>query len=387
MNRPKRYLVRMTVFLLIVTVALAALAEQLKSAFLANPLLNGMILGVLLLGIVYIFRQVVSLRPEIAWLERLRVNSSERLVYPESLATEQPPRLLGPMTTMLSERKGRVTLSTTSMRALLDGITSRIEESHDISRYLIGLLIFLGLLGTFWGLLETVNAVGDTIAGLSGAATDPAVLFEDLKRGLATPLSGMGTAFSSSLFGLAGSLVLGFLELQASQAHNRFVNELEEWLSSVTRLSSGGPIGEGGESVPAYIQALLEQTADSLDTLQRTVARSEEDRGSVARNMTALAERLGTLTDQMRTEQDVLLRLAETHSHIQPLLSRLTEVDSKAGGLDEVSRGHLRNLDLHVAQLVEEISKGRDMAVHEIRSEIRLLARTIAAIAEESEQG
>ncbi|MEE9479652.1 MAG: flagellar motor protein MotA [Kiloniellales bacterium] len=387
MNRPKRYLVRMTVFLLIVTVALAALAEQLKSAFLANPLLNGMILGVLLLGIVYIFRQVVSLRPEIAWLERLRVNSSERLVYPESLATERPPRLLGPMTTMLSERKGRVTLSTTSMRALLDGITSRIEESHDISRYLIGLLIFLGLLGTFWGLLETVNAVGDTIAGLSGAATDPAVLFEDLKRGLATPLSGMGTAFSSSLFGLAGSLVLGFLELQASQAHNRFVNELEEWLSSVTRLSSGGLIGEGGESVPAYIQALLEQTADSLDTLQRTVARGEEDRHSVARNMTALAERLGTLTDHMRTEQDVLMRLAETHSQIQPLLSRLTEVDGKAGGLDEASRGHLRNLDLRVGQLVEEISKGRDMAVQEIRSEIRLLARTIAAIAEESEQG
>ena len=387
MNRPKRYLVRMTVFLLIVTVALAALAEQLKSAFLANPLLNGMILGVLLLGIVYIFRQVVSLRPEIAWLERLRVNSSERLVYPESLATEQPPRLLGPMTTMLSERKGRVTLSTTSMRALLDGITSRIEESHDISRYLIGLLIFVGLLCTFWGLLETVNAVGDTIAGLSGAATDPAVRFEDLKRGLATPLSGMGTAFSSSLFGLAGSLVLGFLELQASQAHNRFVNELEEWLSSVTRLSSGGPIGEGGESVPAYIQALLEQTADSLDTLQRTVARGEEDRHSVARNMTALAERLGTLTDHMRTEQDVLMRLAETHSQIQPLLSRLTEVDGKAGGLDEASRGHLRNLDLRVGQLVEEISKGRDMAVQEIRSEIRLLARTIAAIAEESEQG
>jgi hypothetical protein len=375
----------MTVFLLIVTVALAALAEQLTSAFLANPLLNGMILGVLLLGIVYIFRQVVSLRPEIAWLERLRVNSSERLVYPESLATERPPRLLGPMTTMMSERKGRVTLSTTSMRALLDGITSRIEESHDISRYLIGLLIFLGLLGTFWGLLETVNAVGDTIAGLSGAATDPAVLFEDLKRGLATPLSGMGTAFSSSLFGLAGSLVLGFLELQASQAHNRFVNELEEWLSSVTRLSSGGLIGEGGESVPAYIQALLEQTADSLDTLQRTVARGEEDRHSVARNMTALAERLGTLTDHMRTEQDVLMRLAETHSQIQPLLSRLTEVDGKAGGLDEASRGHLRNLDLRVGQLVEEISKGRDMAVQEIRSEIRLLARTIAAIAEENE--
>lgn len=385
MNRPKRYLVRMTVFLLIVTVALAALAEQLKSAFLANPLLNGMILGVLLLGIVYIFRQVVSLRPEIAWLERLRVNSSERLVYPESLATERPPRLLGPMTTMLSERKGRVTLSTTSMRALLDGITSRIEESHDISRYLIGLLIFLGLLGTFWGLLETVNAVGDTIAGLSGAATDPAVLFEDLKRGLATPLSGMGTAFSSSLFGLAGSLVLGFLELQASQAHNRFVNELEEWLSSVTRLSSAGPLGEGDQSVPAYIQALLEQTADSLDTMQRAFGRSENDRDSVTQNLGALTERLGTLSDQMRTEQEVLIRLAEAQSQMQPLLVRLSEATPKTSGLDEASRAHLRNLDLRAGQIAQELVKGRDHTVQEIRNEIRLLARTIAAIAEEGE--
>jgi hypothetical protein len=375
----------MTVFLLIVTVALAALAEQLTSAFLANPLLNGMILGVLLLGIVYIFRQVVSLRPEIAWLERLRVNSSERLVYPESLATERPPRLLGPMTTMLSERKGRVTLSTTSMRALLDGITSRIEESHDISRYLIGLLIFLGLLGTFWGLLETVNAVGDTIAGLSGAATDPAVLFEDLKRGLATPLSGMGTAFSSSLFGLAGSLVLGFLELQASQAHNRFVNDLEEWLSSVTRLSSAGPLGEGDQSVPAYIQALLEQTADSLDTMQRAFGRSEDDRNSVTQNLGTLSERLGTLSDQMRSEQEVLIRLAEAQSQMQPLLVRLSEATPKTSGLDEASRAHLRNLDLRAGQIVQELAKGRDHTVQEIRSEIRLLARTIAAIAEEGE--
>lgn len=387
MNRPQRYLIRMIVFLAIVAVAVAVLSGRLKDPFLANPLFNGMILGVLLLGVIYIFRQVVSLRPEVAWLKRLRRESSERFLYPESLTTERPPRLLGPMATMLRERKGRLALSTTSMRALLDGISSRIEESHDISRYMIGLLIFLGLLGTFWGLLETVSAVGETIAGLSATAAEPAVLFDDLKRGLSRPLSGMGTAFSSSLFGLAGSLVLGFLELQASQAHSRFVNELEEWLSSVTRLSSGGPIGDGEQSVPAYIQALLEQTADSLDTLQRTFARSEEDRDSVNRNLNALGESLSTLTDQMRTEQDVLLRLAETHSHIQPLLSRLTEVETKVGGLDEASRAHLRNVDLRLGQLVEELGKGRDHAVHEIRSEIRLLARTIAAIAEESEQG
>ncbi len=385
MYRPQRYLIRMILFLVIVTLAVAALSPQLREAFLANTLLNGMILGVLFLGIIYIFRQVISLTPEVGWLERLKAETSERLIYPESLATEQPPRLLAPMANMLSERKGRLSLSTTSMRALLDSIGSRIQESHDISRYMIGLLIFLGLLGTFWGLLETVTAVGDTIGGLSTNVSDPAILFQDLKDGLSTPLSGMGTAFSSSLFGLAGSLVLGFLELQASQAHNRFVNDLEEWLSSVTRLSSASPLGDGDQSVPAYIQALLEQTADSLDTLQRTFARSEEDRDSVTRNIGSLAERLSTLTDQMRTEQGVMLRLAETHSQLQPVLARLADGGGQPAGLDEVSRTHLRNLDLRVGQLIEEISKGRDFAVHEIRGEIRLLARTIAAIAEEGE--
>lgn len=386
MYRPQRYLVRMVLFLVIVGIAVAILHPRLRDAFLANTLLNGMILGVLLLGIVYIFRQVISLNPEIGWLAQLKAETSERLIFPESLETRKPPRLLAPMANMLRERKGgRLTLSTTSMRALLDGISTRIEESHDISRYMIGLLIFLGLLGTFWGLLETVNAVGDTISGLNANGTDPAILFQDLKEGLETPLSGMGTAFSSSLFGLAGSLVLGFLELQASQAHNRFVNDLEEWLSSVTRLSSAGPLGEGDQSVPAYIQALLEQTADSLDTMQRAFGRSEEDRNSVTQNLGALTERLGVLSDQMRSEQDVLLRLAESQSQMQPLLARLSDATPKAAGLDEASRAHLRNLDLRAGQIAQELTKGREHTVQEIRNEIRLLARTIAAIAEEGE--
>ena len=385
MYRPQRYLARMVLFLIIVGIAVAFLSPRLKDAFVANTGLNGMILGVLLLGIIYIFRQVVSLNPEIGWLARLKAETRDRLIFPESLATEKPPRLLAPMANMLGERKGRLTLSTTSMRALLDSIGSRIEESHDISRYLIGLLIFLGLLGTFWGLLETVNAVGDTISGLSASNTDPAILFQDLKEGLETPLSGMGTAFSSSLFGLAGSLVLGFLELQASQAHNRFVNDLEEWLSSVTRLSSAGPLGEGDQSVPAYIQALLEQTADSLDTMQRAFGRSEDDRNSVTQNLGTLCERLGTLSDQMRSEQEVLIRLAEAQSQMQPLLVRLSEATPKTSGLDEASRAHLRNLDLRAGQIVQELAKGRDHTVQEIRNEIRLLARTIAAIAEEGE--
>ncbi len=389
MSRPRRYLIRMIVFLAIVVVACGLLLPQLQEAFMANPLFNGLILGVLLLGILHIFRQVLTLRPEVAWLDRIRAESSGGLVFPGALREEDPPRLLGPLATMVGERKGRLSLTAMSMRSLLDGIQSRIGESHEISRYLIGLLIFLGLLGTFWGLLETVNSVAGAISGLSMAGGDPAVLFGELQSSLQAPLSGMGTAFSSSLFGLAGSLVLGFLELQAGQAHNRFVNELEEWLSGVTKISSGhGPAEGSGESVPAYIQALLEQTADSVDSLQRTISEGEDDRQNINRNLMQLTERLSTLTDQMRTEQSVMMKLAETQSQLKPILARIADQgDSQpAGGMDDATRDHIRNLDLRLERLLTDNTKGRDHVVKEIRGEIRLLARTIAAIAEEGEQ-
>jgi len=384
MTRPQRFLLRMIVFLVIVTLACAALAPQLQDAFVANIMLNGLIIGVLFLGIIYIFRQVIVLRPEIDWLENLAQESQGGLVFPGALTDKRPPRLLAPMATMLGERRGRISLSAMSMRSLLDGIQSRIEESHEISRYLIGLLVFLGLLGTFWGLLDTVNAVGATIADLSGSSEDPAALFGQLQRGLERPLSGMGTAFSSSLFGLAGSLVLGFLELQAGQAHNRFLNELEEWLSGVTRLSSAGPGGDGEQSVPAFIQALLEKTADSLDQLQNTMARGEGERNSVNQNLLALTERLSTLTDQMRAEQGVLMRLAETQSDVKGLISRLGEM-SAPSSMDDTTRTHIRNLDLRLEHLLNDVASGREYAVQEIRGEIRLLTRTIAAMAEETD--
>ncbi len=386
MTRPQRYIFRMIVFLVIVTAACAALAPQLQSAFVANIMLNGLIVGVMLLGIVYIFHQVIVLRPEIDWLENLAQASQGGLVFPGSLTEKRPPRLLAPMATMLGERRGRISLSALSMRSLLDGIQSRIEESHEISRYLIGLLVFLGLLGTFWGLLDTINAVGATIADLSGSSSDPVAMFEQLQSGLARPLSGMGTAFSSSLFGLAGSLVLGFLELQAGQAHNRFLNELEEWLSGVTRLSSSvGAVGDGEASVPAFIQALLEKTADSLDQLHHTIARGEGERSTVNQNLLALTESLSTLTDQMRTEQGVLLRLAETQTEVKNLIVRLGELGAPSGGMDDTTRTHIRNLDLRLEHLLKDVASGREYAVQEIRGEIRLLTRTIAAMAEEPE--
>ncbi len=385
-TRPYRYLTRMAIFLLVVAAICAVLYPRLQEAFSANAVLNGVILGVLLFGIAYSLRQVIALNPEVNWLQRLIREKSGSLVMPGATSDERPPKLLGPMVTMMGERTGRIRLSALSMRSLLDGIQSRISESHDMSRYLIGLLIFLGLLGTFWGLLETVGAVGATISGLSGGTGDATAMFDQLKQGLETPLSGMGTAFSSSLFGLAGSLILGFLELQAAQAHNRFVNELEEWLSEVTRLTGGGPLADGDQPVPAFIQALLEQTADSLDSLQRTMAKSEESRLNMDHSLEVLAERLGTLTDQLRSEQSILTRLAESQAQLRPVLSQLAEVNgTRAGGLDDASRDHLRNLDHHMGRLVQEAASGRDKAVEEIRSEIRLLARTIAALAEESE--
>ena len=373
MTRPQRFLTRMILFLVAVLAVLGVLLRPVIEAFLANPALNGLIGGVLLVGIVYIFRQVLTLRPEVEWIETYRRSQP-------GLSVQSQPVLLAPMAAMLGERSGRMTLSALSTRSLLDSISSRLDESRDISRYLIGLLIFLGLLGTFWGLLQTVAAVGQTIGGLSVGSGDFASLFDTLQKGLRAPLTGMGTAFSSSLFGLSGSLVLGFLDLQAAQAQNRFYNDLEEWLASYTRLSSGG-LGDGDQSVPAYVQALLEQSADTLDELQRTMARGEDSRASANATLLALAEKLAMLTDQMRAEQNLLAKLAEGQIEMKPVLQRLAvAVESDHGGLDEASRNHLRNLDVYVMRLLEETSEGRNQVVHELRSEIKLLARTIAAL-------
>ena len=378
MTRPDRYLVRMLIFLALVAVAAVLLYLPLVRAFQANMVLNGMILATLAFGIAHAFRQVLMLRPEVEWVETFRRSEP-------GLSVQREPKLLAPMATMLGERSGgRMSLSALSMRSMLDSIYSRLDESRDMSRYLIGLLIFLGLLGTFWGLLETVAAVGKTIGSLSLAAGDFASIFSDLKAGLQSPLNGMAVAFSSSLFGLAGSLVLGFLELQASQAQNRFYNDLEEWLSSYTRLSSGGGLGEGDQSVPAYVQALLEQTADSLENLQRTISRSEEGRNSAQHSLMALVDKLSILTDQMKAEQGLMIKLAESQMEIRPVLQNLSNhLDGQEMGLDEASRSHLRNLDVYVMRLLEEMSEGRNQTVAELRSEIKLLARTIAALADE----
>ena len=383
MTRPHTYLVKMFLLLGIVGAVCVILFLPMRSFFLANTALNGLIVGVLFLGIIYNFRQVSRLYPEVAWIEEFRRSLDKDVSDPSAQKPVSNPQLLAPMAAMISNRNS-LSLSAMSLRSLLDGIAARLDESRDLSRYTIGLLIFLGLLGTFWGLLETVGSISDVIGGLSVESGDAAAVFSSLKRGLETPLAGMGTAFSSSLFGLAGSLVLGFLDLQAAQAQNRFYNDLEEWLSSVTRLSSGAIGGDGEQSVPAYVQALLEQTAESLENLQRTLARGEESRANADAGIHALANKIEILTDQRSKEQALIKSLAETQVAIKPILQQIADnAGPLSGGVDEATQAHIRNLDLYVGRMADELRSGRDSLVQQIRSEIKLLARTVAAANED----
>ena len=375
MTNPAQTLVRMIGFLIIVGIIAGFLYAPLVDAFLANPALNGMILAALLIGILFALRQVVRLRPEVAWIESFRRQQP-------GLSMIDAPRLLAPIAAMIGERRDeRMSLSTLSLRSLLDSLATRLDESRDLSRYLIGLLIFLGLLGTFWGLLTTIGAVAQVIGNLSIESGNLVDVFANLKAGLESPLAGMATAFSSSLFGLAGSLILGFLDLQLGQAQNRFYNELEEWLSSLTRLSSGGGVLADGEvSATAYQQALLEQTGESLDKLQRIMSRNEDERRQSASNMVQLSERIARVADLLEVQNASLADIATSQSEVARTVARLGDMPSQTR--DEVSRTHLRNIEALLTRQVDDSGEARVQAVEEIRQEIRLLARTIAALAE-----
>ena len=381
MTRPKTYLVRMALFLAAVIAVAGALSPVLFVAFDNNPILNSLILAVALIGIGWNLRQVLRLSPEVTWVETYQTARP-------NLSSLPSPQLLAPMANMLAAREAqsrtdqaRFTLSTSAMRSLLDGIASRLDESRELSRYMTGLLIFLGLLGTFWGLLKTVGAVSEVIASMSVGSGDLNALFEQLKSGLVKPLAGMGTAFSASMFGLSGALVLGFLDLTAGQAQNRFFNELEEWLAGLTRLSSG-VLAEGDGSVPVYVQALLEQTAENMENLQRILQRGEDGRAQANQAVMALTEHIATLSDTMRTSQQLMLRLAESQVSIGPALQRLSE-QHRDQGFEDAARGHLRNIELFLQRLLADAEQGRAQSTAELRNDLRILTRTVAALAED----
>jgi hypothetical protein len=279
----------MVIFLILSGFVAAILYRQIHAAFISNPGLNGLIFGVLFVGILMVFTHVLRLRPEVRWVNSFRAAGSADKVGRE-------PVLLAPMRALIGKRQ-EMALSTSSMRSILDSIATRLDESRDTTRYLIGLLVFLGLLGTFWGLLGTIGSINQVIQSLDpGSSNDTGDILSTLKTGLSAPLGGMGTAFSSSLFGLSGSLILGFLDLQAGRAQTRFYTELENWLSSVTDLGSDVPIATEG-------------TTEEIRLLAERMQRLTQEGGMSQRStaaMASLAEGIQGLVKNMRTEQQML---------------------------------------------------------------------------------
>jgi hypothetical protein len=309
LSSPRIFLVRMLVFLVLCALVMTVLYKQIVAAFFANPGLNALIGAVLAIGTILSFRQVIRLYPEVAWVNNFRIAD------PGLAVDRQHPTLLAPMAAILGgERTGRMTISQQTMRHLLDSIATRLDEARDISRYMTGLLVFLGLLGTFWGLIETVGSVGKVIDGLK-VGGDAGALFDTLKEGLAAPLGGMGISFSSSLFGLAGSLILGFLDLQSSQAQNRFYTDLEDWLASTVR----GYSGETAAGASGDLQ-------NAIERLRASMEEGGNNRGTTAA-MANLAEAIQGLVAHMRSEQQMIREWAdgqgEQNREIKKLLERI----------------------------------------------------------------
>jgi hypothetical protein len=308
LSSPRVFLFRMIVFVLLCGMITSLLYKQIEVAFMANPALNSLIILVLITGIALTLRQVLRLYPEIAWVNGFRLADPD-------LATERPPVLLAPMKAILGSRTGRMAISAQMMRGILDSIATRLDEARDISRYITGLLVFLGLLGTFWGLIATVSSVGGVIQGLK-ATGDAASMFDSLREGLAAPLSGMGISFSSSLFGLAGSLVLGFLDLQAGQAQNRFYTELEDWLSTTVYEQASEPIVRAGGSG---------EMRNAIERLRLAVSEAGGNKAASAA-MSNLAEAIQGLVHNMRTEQQMIRDWADSQAEHQREVKRLLEV-------------------------------------------------------------
>ena len=368
-SQPIRQIAQMLVVLAAVAAGVVVAYPRVAPIFAANPWLNGTILAVFVLGVIACFAQVFQLFSSVSWIEGF---AERRLGHDMT----RPPGLLKPLAALLRARSARSQISATSSRSILDSVAQRMEEARDITRYIVNTLIFLGLLGTFWGLATTVPAVVETIRSLNPAGDEAGVaVFSRLIGGLEGQLAGMGTAFASSLLGLAGSLVVGLLELFAGHGQNRFYREMEDWLSSITRV---GLVGDGGEeTIDQYsLAAVLDHMNAQMETLQELFSKAEAGRLAADARLTTLSEALSVMARRMDDggAVEALNRVAEGQEHIVEVLR-----GSSGGGdgLDAESRMRIRSIDVQLLKVFEELQQGRQAAVDELRGDLGALTRNL----------
>ncbi len=369
-SQPVRQISMMLIVLALSGFGAFVALPRVLPVFQANPYLNGFIIFVFLIGVVACFYQVIQLIGSVRWIETFAADR------PGSAAT--PPPMLGPLASMLRTRGARMQVSATSTRSILDSVANRIEEAREITRYIVNTLIFLGLLGTFYGLATTVPAVVDTIRSLAPQDGEGGVdVFNRLMTGLEAQLGGMGVAFASSLLGLAGSLVVGLLELFAGHGQNRFYQELEDWLSSITRV--GFSLGEDASPEQGAMMGALDQMAERMDALQVLIAKSGKGQQTIAEQMASVARTLEKLEKSaigQDRKSDGIDRIADGQER---MIAAIEELGGGDHSMDAESRMRLRSIDVQMLRILEEISAGRQEVMAELRKDIADLGRTLVS--------
>lgn len=385
-SQPVRQIVLMLLVLALVGVGVYIAFPRVAPVFLANPYLNGFIAFVFVIGVLACFWQVLQLSSSVSWVEGFVANRPGHHLT-------RAPRLLAPLAALLRKRGARMQISAASSRSILDSVATRIDEARDITRYIVNLLIFLGLLGTFYGLATTVPAVVDTIRSLAPRDGEGGVeVFSRLMTGLETQLGGMGIAFASSLIGLAGSLVVGLLELFAGHGQNRFYRELEEWLSTITGLGFAPGDAEAGEvgADQAMLAAVAEHLSERMDALQASVADGQAARAATDEYMSRLTDAVESMAGRLETvngtpfSPEVIARLSES----QERLAASIDAQARDGGAhaDAEARMRLRSMDVQLLRILEEMSAGRQETLADLRGDLAQLTRAIEALTPDSPQ-
>lgn len=368
-TQPVRQILMMLIALGLSGAGIFVALPKVLPVFEANPYLNGFIVLVFLIGVLACFYQVTQLISSVRWIEAFASDDNNDQY--------QPPRLLAPLASLLRSRGARMQISASSTRSILDSVATRVDEEREITRYLVNLLIFLGLLGTFYGLATTVPALVDTIRNLAPKEGEEGIaVFRRLMTGLESQLGGMGTAFASSLLGLAGSLIVGLLELFAGHGQNRFYRELEEWLSSITRL--GFSSGDDGGPDTSAMSGVLDHMAEQMQALQELFTHSDQSRATVDHKLGSLIDVIGEMNERMDRSDNTTAALDRVAVGQETMIEVMRAQGPGGEGLDAESRMRLRSIDVQMLRILEEISAGRQESLAELRKDIDILVKALA---------